>query len=252
MTWHFTDQAREALINSLSKPTAPYPASISDADKGGKFLPDGSVLPHPGNTFIFHLDPNSEAYRHFCAFQDALRDSRWAEYLTFLPQSSFHMTLFCGISGKPLGADGWPQGFSAETTCDEMTQTFIQRLQHYQGQENFTVAIDGFHTAGSLALTPQGNDELRLRAMRDDLRELTGFHRPDHDDYAFHSGFAYLKQWMPVEAAKAYTAELERLYNQFLLGQHFTLSAVEFCQFDNMHHFSPLGKLTAQGWQAQP
>ena len=114
------DSDREDTLRYLSgqKADLEYPKGITMPGQGGKFDPSGNVMHHPGNTFVCHVDQKSDFFVSLCTLQDGLKKSPLAGNYTFLPQNSFHMTIFCGISGSPLGVDGWPREISSSANLD--------------------------------------------------------------------------------------------------------------------------------------
>lgn len=79
------------------------PRAISEPAQGGKFTPEGEVLPFPGNTVICHIDPKSDVHAALCEMQDEVQHSDFGAIFTYLPQASLHMTVFQGISPDSPG-----------------------------------------------------------------------------------------------------------------------------------------------------
>lgn len=229
---------------------SPRPEAITSAGEGGKFGLDGQVMDFPGNTFLCHLDRRSEAFRAICAFQNGLiADPLPASCLTFLPQASFHMTVFCGVSGWPLEADGWPRDLPAGADLATVNSVFLRRLKGFRAPEHFRLRVEGFRSPHSLVLMPDGPDEeARLRGLRRALEKLTGIYRGDPDGYRFHISLAYLTRWLdPAEAAHLIGAA-ERLYARHLAAlDPVELGPLEFCAFRDMHHFQPLSLIRGDG-----
>lgn len=223
------------------------PPAITPPGKGGKFDLDGAVLDFPGNTFICHLNPNSDFYAAVVSMQDGLKaEPLAASCLAFLPRPSFHMTVFCGVSGSPLGDDGWPQDIESGADLKTVTAIFRDKLARFSAPEQFRVRAAGLNEPGSLFMLPnEAEDITKLRDLRGQLQELTQLYRPDFPTYRFHVSLAYLRHWLPLEQAKHLLATSERLF-----FDHFgdigpvELGPVEFCEFRNMHHFEPVGLLT--------
>ena len=216
----------------------PVPNSVLPIGPGAKFAPDGRVLPWPGNTFICHIDPDSPQHRALCQMQTALMASNFAGYFTYLPASSFHMTVFQGISN---GTD-WPAGIPPEATLDEATDQLIQRLDGITLPRSVTVRAQGLY--GGFGLTLSGAspaDEAKLRDTRTRLRDATGIQPDDFDSYIFHITLSYLLRWLDEAQAAEVVALSEALFTEFgaPLGQ-IKLGAPEFCRFENMHHFAPI------------
>jgi len=247
------DLARQMQIKLLSgegKQKA-HPISISPPNKGGKFSPDGDVMHFPGNTFICHVDQTSDFYKRLCGLQDALMELDTAENFVFLPKPSFHMTIFAGVCGVPLGEDGWPRDIAPETPLEAINETFIQRASTITAPDGFRVRPTGLRAAHSL--TMQGADEGEenlLWDMRKKLQTLTGLHRDSFEDYYFHITLAYLLRWLNAEEAENLTSKGEELYTQFFGDEPvLNLAQIEFCTFRTMFKFDTTGTIGPNGYK---
>lgn len=245
----------EATIAYLTGTTvaAPHPISITAPDSGGKFTPDGHVLPFPGNTFLCHIDQNSRAFVALCKMQDALMQGAHAQFFTFLPKSSFHMTVFCGVSGVSLRSDGWPEGFPQDTSLDAFNSAFLDRLGDTRFPEKMRVSANYLYGGYSIrANAADPSQERVLRGLRNHLRDKTGLFRPDHDSYEFHITLAYPTTWMDEQEAR----ELVEISNCIFAAhrdelEEIELGPVEFCVMDDMHEFRPIALLKPNGLEQQ-
>ena len=230
----------KALIKLTGGPErASHPNGITLLGKGGKFAPDGQMLPFPGNTFLCHIDQTSEFYSALSIIQDKLREHPYADYFTFLPKPSFHMTIFCGVSGTPLGSDGWPRGFPLDASLNQITSTFNNRLAQKTFRTGFSVLPEELFVPTSVSMRgATEQDELTLRKIRTQLEELTGLYRGDVDCYGFHVSMAYVARWLNEKAAEDILQECTSLFDQHLIGcSPIYFDRVEFCSFNNMHKF---------------
>ncbi|MEY3005419.1 MAG: hypothetical protein RLZZ491_2595 [Pseudomonadota bacterium] len=229
-----------ARLTGLSGPTAPQ--SITAPGEGGKFTPDGDVLRHPGNTFLCHVPTNSPLFAGLCAVQDGLIGSPFANRMVFLPRESFHMTVFCGISGAPLGVDGWPAGVRKDAGFEDITDIFRERLSGFRLDEPLRVRASGVNGPNSISMEPAGTaDEARLQQLRDRLRDLTGLARDDHETYRFHISLAYMLRFLPAEEADALISLSGDLFARHLARlEPITFTSVEFCLFETMFRFDQI------------
>jgi hypothetical protein len=230
----------KALLKMTGGPDhASFPSAITAPGGGGKFASDGRVLPFPGNTFLCHIDQQSQFYAALCAVQDALRKLPQADHFTFLPKPSFHMTIFCGVSGSPLGSDGWPKGFAQGATLDQITDAFKERLKQSGLKSGVSVLPDHLYLPTSVSMrAATDEDEAKLRATRQALEDLTGLCRGDVTSYVFHVSMAYVVKWLSQSAALDLMQDCKSLFGKHLADCdpiHF--SQVEFCTFENMHRF---------------
>lgn len=219
-----------------------FPKAITASGGGGKFTTDGAPLIFPGNTFLCHIDPASDFHRALCEMLDRLKNLPQANHFTFLPKSSLHMTIFCGVCGSPLGEDGWPQGLSRDALLCQITERYRDLFTRMQGTERFRVkpvSIDAPAKIIMKSATPQ--DTQSLREMRHKLQELTGIYRPDFDRYQFHVSLAYLVRWLSRDDAIRYSKATDAIFQECLGDiKSVDLGPVEFCEFETMHHFRPI------------
>ncbi len=226
--------------------TTPRPRAITEPGQGGKFAPDGAVLPFPGNTVICHIDPKSDAHAALCEMQEEIRQSAFAALFTFLPPSSLHMTVFQGI-GPDEG--NWPADLPKGASRDAVTAFFKDCLMGQDLPERRSVTAKGLFAGHSVTLEGvDPTEEARLRATRLALRELTGLRHDHFDTYTFHSTLAYPLRW--VDAVEA--AELVA-FSDAVFAPHaarlarIDLGPLELCNFEDMHHFDPIARLTRGG-----
>lgn len=225
--------------------TSKHPTEIVEKGGQGKFTVDGDVLPFPGNTFLCHIDPKSDAYDALCRIQDTLMSGPHASHFAFLPKPSFHMTIFNGVSGMPLGSDGMPKALPNETDITVINDHFKRVLQAKSFPQRFCVSAHCLLGGYSIRLKGASDlDERSLRSIRDSLRDLTGLRRPSHDTYEFHTTLAYRISWMSAQAA----LEVIELANHAFDEQRhklekIQLGPIEFCEMDNMYEFRPMALL---------
>lgn len=252
-TWRIPAPERDETFRNLIGASAktPYPHSITDPSGGGKFAPDGSTLPYPGNTFLCHLDPESRFFAAVSAMQDRLRSSRFAHYFSFLPKPSFHMTIFCGVSGVALDAEGWPEDVPAGVGLNEINQLFESRLSQVSGPASFSVQPRSLYPNSIRLCAANKAEETKLRDMRNRLADATGLHRADHETYEFHASMGYLLQWIPEEDVDALLMHSEQSFAEHLaeIG-NMNLGPAEFCDFENMHGFRTRGWVTVDGYRS--
>ncbi|WP_170975687.1 DUF1868 domain-containing protein [Rhizobium sp. FY34] len=223
----------------------PRPGGISLPGGGGKFHSDGSVQHWPGNTFICHIDRGSRAFEAIRALQEEIKRSQFNRFFTFLPPSSFHMTVFQGISPATRPGEGWPDGIAWPMERDTVSAEILNRIEHVKLSQTHRIRVIDLFAAHSLTVAGATEpEEDALRAERRVLGGATRMPQADFDSYVFHISLAYQIDWVSEPLAReivAYSAQLSDHYRP-LIGE-ITLGPVEFCRFDTMHHFEPLREL---------
>ncbi len=225
-----------------------FPGPIGHVGSGAKFAPDGAPLVFPGNTFICHLNPASDAFAAVSRLQSGLRDGPSGDYFTYLPPASFHMTIFPAICGDPLGHDGWPGDMASGTPLEDFNKVYSDRIQDQTAFASVTVAPDRLFLGHSLELKGKTlSDTEKLWDARDMLESVTGLVRDNFRDYRFHITLAYLRRWMSDAVARAHLRFADHLFHQFCTDvKEIEFGPVEFCTFQNMHHFETLAILKSE------
>ena len=242
------DQKRPVAIDYLTGRLSDRtrPPGIELPNDGGKFTPDGAVQFWPGNTFICHVDRASAAYEAILELQEELKKSVFNRFFTFLPPPSFHMTIYQGLSPGMAAGRGWPADLPKDLSRDEITNHLLERVVPLELPSSYRVKVDGLYCGYSLTMVgADTNEETALRQTRTALRDATGIQFADFHTYVFHITMAYLIDWLSQKTAQelvAFSAELESRF-QAAIGT-IELGAVEFCNFDSMHHFDVVRALS--------
>jgi hypothetical protein len=247
---------RDKIIQALTGAIAGLgrPSAVSALGEGGKVQPDGTYLHFPGNTFLFHLK-NSDPVA-YSAFEKLIRfiegHPELAEYFSVLPLDSMHMTVFCGMSGVPLGQDGYSTRVDRNASLDEHTRTFEEALRTEKGPAGFVVSPYSVNVGESLrVLVVSDNDDehQKLLDMRRLLQDVTGIDRGDLTSYQTHISLAYPKKFIPVEKAPQICDMLLDAFSKYIASLKINLGRVEFCEFEDMRHFKTLGFLGPDGYE---
>jgi hypothetical protein len=214
-------------------------------DIGGKFNPDGSVRRFLGNTIISHIPLGSSASNAFTAVRDTLRQQDFSPCLTFTPPSSYHMTVFEGVTESKRRLPFWPADLPTDAPMQSCTDHLARKLVGFDLQATlpFKLRITDFNarqdSGATLRLTPaDDNEERKLRTLRDRLSERLAIRAPDHDTYRFHVTLGYLVRWMTEEESEAYL-KVQQACLRYLQQQVPVLEVgvPEFCIFNDMFAF---------------
>jgi hypothetical protein len=237
-----TTVMRAASIAYLIGEGAQGPAPVA---VGQKFSSDGQVLAYPGNTFICHIPPGP-AHRALTAAVQRLQDGLCAPAFAFLPPSSYHMTIFEGVTDKDRSDGRWPEGIDAASKVDAVTAAFLQVIGKLELPTAVTIRPTGLF--GGFSVRVEGAtmaDQATLRRARESLREATGICRPNFDDYTFHITLAYLLRWLTQNEAETVMLLSDEVAEGLLADAPLIpLGGVEFCSFADMNVFPLIARLS--------
>ncbi|KAK7048169.1 DUF1868-domain-containing protein [Favolaschia claudopus] len=211
-----------------------------------KFDPDGNVQRYPGNTIIAHLSPSTEPelYQSMLKLHEKLKLSPLSHLYTLLPPSSWHMTIFEGVCDQVRIPSRWPDDLSIDASLEECTSLFSHKLSSFdlQCDPPYRMSITGFDplvVGIGIHIEPRtGEENARLRELRDRLSPLLHIRSQDHASYVLHFTMAYLLRIL--------TEEQDMEINNLLMDHFvempklFSLGAPEFCAFDDMFAFKRL------------
>lgn len=208
---------------------------------GYKFFADGRPKAFAGNTFLCHIPRPSAAFDALVELQTTLRASPEAQYLSYLPPESFHMTVFQGVNDAERSAAQWPRDLALETPLEAVTEHFKASLRQLDLPTSFTVRPTHLRFAQSLRLVgADAAEEAKLRQVRDSLARALHYRAPNHDSYGFHITLAYRIRYMSAEEARRILALADIAYQEFAsCVSEIELGRLEFCQFSDMHAFVP-------------
>lgn len=212
---------------------------------GLKFLPDGQVMGYSGNTFICHI-PAGDAHNALEQAARQLRSGPVASAFAFLPPSSYHMTVFEGVSDSDRGNGRWPDWIDPLASVDAVTKAFLPRVQGLDLHTSVSIRPTGLF--GGFSVRADGAtdaDTSRLWQARSALRRATGIRRPDFATYGFHITLAYLLRWLSPDEAETVMGLSDIVEAKLLAAApQMTLGGVEFCGFANMHAFPLITRLS--------
>ncbi|MEL6170328.1 MAG: DUF1868 domain-containing protein [Pseudomonadota bacterium] len=209
---------------------------------GKKFAPDGAVLRDPGCTTICHVDKTSPAFAAITRAQEALKAGPFAGDFAYLPPASFHMTIFDAFIESGRSRERVPAHLPENATVEEITDDISKNLDGIEIAKAFQARPVGVF--GGFSVSMIGKDdaaERLLRQTRDTLSAASHIRRSDHNAYRFHITLAYNLRWFQPEEALQIIALSEDVGRRLVEEvPEVMLGPVEFCSFENMHHFEPL------------
>jgi hypothetical protein len=210
---------------------------------GKKFNADMTAREFPGNTIICHVPPDSPTHEFLQRFQADLKIQPWAAKYSFLPPSSFHMTVFEGVCDQVRRPGVWPHKLPLDASLEEVDAMFTREWATIDKPEGFQVKYHRAHARGTLGIQVQPVDaamEARMRTFRDLLAVAFGIRTLGHAHYGFHITFAYkiiqLSLSERVQANRFIRKHQARNQEEFGV---LTFRAPEITFFADMTDFAP-------------
>ena len=206
----------------------------------GKFDNDGNPLHWPGCTIICPIQENSLVSSLLAEVQENFKEIAPNRKYTFLPQSSFHMTLFDCCNVSTFKTSYWPDSIQDTQNYLEIANILSDRLKNYQFPNPLAVKLNKFFGGFSTLLTPYSSkDEEILRNCRDDLSNLLGIKFENHLRYTFHITLAYILEPLTLEEVSR-LINLEKKMNKKFKNEIplINLPQPEICVFNDMYKFT--------------
>jgi hypothetical protein len=218
---------------------------------GNKFDHDGNIQSYPGTTVICHLPQDSNLWQALAALQAEIRKQDFASFFVFLPKSSWHMTVFEGVSDRNRKPGVWPKDLALDASLSSCRSLFEERLKSFRPSIQLPIRMkvtDFEPLKPGIALQVRPIDEAQnhaLRTLRNEISELLGVRFPQHDIYSFHISLSYsLERFDKVEH------DMVRLYLDDCmkrLPKIFELGVPEYCIFEDMFGFDKVFNLQCGG-----
>ncbi|KAL8382350.1 hypothetical protein RB595_006237 [Gaeumannomyces hyphopodioides] len=233
---------------SSGAPRPEFPAGVPS-----KFDRDGNVQHFPGNTILCHLSPSSSLYASLLGLHGKLERSPLARLLTLLPPPSWHMTVFEGVCDQVRGPGFWPSDLAPDAALAECDALFERKLRPLELPSGTApppyrvrvVGVDPLEVGIGLTLQPQdGDEEARIRGLRDRLSGLLMIRHPQHAAYGMHLSMAYLLRHLTADQERELRALVESHFDE--LPVQFELGPPEFCRFKDMFAFERVMYLSDQ------
>ena len=206
----------------------------------GKFDNDGNPLHWPGCTIICPIQENSLVSSLLAEVQENFKEIAPNRKYTFLPQSSFHMTLFDCCNVSTFKTSYWPDSIQDTQNYLEIANILSDRLKNYQFPNSLAVRLNKFFGGFSTLLTPYSSkDEEIMRNCRDDLSNLLGIKFENHLRYTFHITLAYILEPLTLEEVSR-LIDLEKKMDKKFKNEIplINLPQPEICVFNDMYKFT--------------
>jgi hypothetical protein len=204
-----------------------------------KFDDRGKALLWPGCTIICQIPLHSDLSNEITNFQKKLKYFNPKETYSYLPPSSFHMTLFdcCNVNTK--NSKYWPEGIDKNLDYQVVATELNKRIKNYIFPEKLNLKLKMFFGGYSIILEPYSEeDEKILRNCRDELSSLLKIKFENHQRYTFHITLAYILRELKEDEIKKLLEFNKNLFQQFDKEiPKIILNKPEMSTFKNMLEF---------------
>lgn len=221
-------------------------ATIPTRDTLLKFNANGARKPFAGNTVICHLPVQCAMRDAMVELHDELAAAPFRHKLGLTSTDSYHMTAFPGANDQDRKVYGWPSYVPLDATMETCNRLVGERMANAQlhGRLPLRLCLDvpktlNFPTACSLRLVPaDGEENAKLRVLRDQLSELYGFRTKDHDQYVFHITMSYQVAPFTGQEQAMYRRILRAHLRRIVTAARIVeLGQPEYCVFPDMFRF---------------
>lgn len=162
---------------------------------GRKFSESGAALPFPGNTVVCMVDPATPTHRILVEARDLLkRELNGVARYTWLPDDSFHMTVFDCVCDPERRPEVWTSRLPLDAPLTEIDALLSTQFAGLPPPEPFRMKYDRLilkHWVAVGLAAESAAEDARIRGFRDQLSERVGVRQPGHATYGFHITFAY-------------------------------------------------------------
>ena len=212
-----------------------YPFKVAE----DKFDHSGKPLPFTGCSIICKIPIKSDLFFELKSLQLKYKDLSPEKAYTYLPETSFHMTLFDCCNENTINTQYWPKNIEPDYNYKKTAYVLSKRIKKYIFPEKFDLKVKTLFGGYSIIL--EGNtekDEKIIRECRNKLSDLLGIRFENHDTYIFHITLAYILRKLKDSEIEKMIKTNSRLLETIV--QKFPLIRVEkpvLCTFENMYEF---------------
>ena len=204
-----------------------------------KFDHNGKPLPYPGCSIISKIPLNSDLFYEIKLLQLKFKDLSPEKAYTYLPETSFHMTLFDCCNVNTVNTPYWPKKIVEDNNYTKIAYVLSKRIKKYIFPDKFDLKLKKLFGGYSMIL--EGNtkkDEKIIRDYRNKLSDLLGIRFENHETYSFHITLAYILRKLKDDEIKKVIKINFRLLEGFV--KKFPIIQIEkseLCTFENMYEF---------------
>ena len=204
-----------------------------------KFDHNGKPLAFPGCSIISKIPIKSDLFYEIKLLQLKYKDLNPDKAYTYLPETSFHMTLFDCCNINTFNTQYWPKNIVEDNNFEKIAYVLSKRIKNLKFPDKFDLKLKKLFGGYSMIL--EGNtkkDEKIIRDYRNKLSDLLGIRFENHETYSFHITLAYILRKLKDDEIKKVIKINFRLLEGFV--KKFPIILIEkpeLCTFENMYEF---------------
>ena len=204
-----------------------------------KFDHRGKPLPFPGCSIICKIPIKSDFFYETKLLQSKYRNLNPDKAYTYLPDTSFHMTLFDCCNVNTFNTQYWPKNIVKDNNYKKVSYLLTKKLKDLKFSDKFNLKLKKLFGGYSMIL--EGNtkkDEKIIRDYRNNLSTLLGIRFENHETYSFHITLAYILRKLKDDEIKKLIKINCRLLKVFAKKiPIIQIQKPELCTFENMFEY---------------
>ena len=207
-----------------------------------KFNLQGKPVYYPGCTIISKINHNSTLFEDISLIQKKLKKITPPNAYTFLPPSSFHLTIFDCCNIDTFNTPYWPKNIPITNNYKKVATKLKKKLKYFIFPKKLNFKLNKLFGGYCLVLDGFNKEqEILLRNLRNNLSKLLGIKLKNHNNYSFHITLAYMLRSLTKKEINHVNKKSFELANKFKKKINIiTLRKPNLCIFENMYEFKSI------------
>ena len=208
-------------------------------DKSKKFDSKGNALFFSGCTIICKIPKDSKLSKKITNIQSLLKKFNPKKKYTYLPPSSFHMTVFDCCNASTKNTKFWPHGINKNQNYKIISKELNKRIKNFNFPQKFNLKPKMLFGGYSIILEPSSlKDKKIIKNCRNNLSKLLKIKFENHRRYVFHITLAYIFKKLDYDEIRNICKYDKKLFNNLKKEYpKITLNNPEMTIFKNMYKF---------------
>ena len=207
-----------------------------------KFDSKGKAISFSGCTIICKIPKDSKLSKKITNIQSLLKKFNPKRKYTYLPPSSFHMTVFDCCNSSTKNTKYWPKGINKSKNYEIISKELNKRIKNFNFPKKFNLKPKMLFGGYSIILEPSSTKDKKIfKNCRDNLSKLLKIKFENHKRYIFHITLAYILEKLNCSEIRNICEYDKKLLNKFKKEYpKITLNNPEMTTFKNMYKFKSI------------